>query len=131
MINHIVSDFVIRIKNAAMARRHEVIVPFSNINKAMGTVLVKEHFLESMKEEVIDGKKMLRGIIRFERRHPVVTDVEIISKPSLRVYSGKSETIVRERKRKGTVILSTSKGVITGKEARKKGVGGELLFEIW
>lgn len=131
MINHQVSDFVIRLKNASMARRHEVFVPFSNISKSIGGVLVKEHFLENIKEEVVDGKKMLKGTIKFERRHPVITNVEVISKPSLRVYTGKSEIGKRERKRMGTVVLSTSQGVMSGKEAQKKKVGGELLFEIW
>ena len=85
-MNHNVSDFIIRIKNAALAKRREVILPFSNINKEIGKVLVKEGFLENIKEEGEKSKKILKAIVRYEKRLPVLTDVVIISKPSLRVY---------------------------------------------
>ncbi len=130
-MNHTVSDFVVRIKNATLARRKEVILPFSNINKEIGKVLVKEGFLEGIKEESEKGKKTLKAIIKYEKRTPVLTDVLIISKPSLRVYEGAKDTQAIERRGNKTIIMSTSKGVMTGKEARKKGVGGEILFTIW
>ena len=130
-MNHKVSDFIIRIKNATMARRKEVVLPFSNINKEIGKVLVKEGFLESIKEENAKGKKSLIAVVRYEKRIPVLTDVVIISKPSLRVYESVKHVGNIERKGKKTVIISTSMGVMTGQEARKKGVGGEILFTIW
>lgn len=130
-MNYKIADFIIRIKNAASAKRHEVVLPYSNINKEIGKVLVKERFLEDIKEETIDSKKILIAKIAYEGRSPVLTDVSIESKPSLRVYSKKSAINKTGKRGLNTAILSTNKGVMTGKEAWKKGVGGELLFKVW
>jgi small subunit ribosomal protein S8 len=130
-MNYLVADFIIRIKNSAISKRKEVVLPFSNINKEIGKVLVQEGFLESIKEEVDKGKKFLRAVIRYERRIPVLTDVKVISKPSLRVYESVSKILEIKKRGKRTVIISTSKGVMTADEANKKGVGGEVLFSIW
>ncbi|OGH10973.1 MAG: 30S ribosomal protein S8 [Candidatus Levybacteria bacterium RIFCSPLOWO2_01_FULL_36_13] len=130
-MNHLVSDFVIRIKNSAIAKRKEVILPHSKINKEIGKVLVREGFLEDLKEEGEKGKKSLRATIKYENRIPVLTDIEVISKPSLRVYGNIKK--INEIKKRGRrrVIVSTSKGLMTSEEAQKKGVGGEILFAIW
>ncbi len=130
-MNHNVSDFIIRIKNAALAKRREVILPFSNINKEIGKVLVKEGFLENIKEEGEKSKKVLKAIVRYEKRLPVLTDVVIISKPSLRVYEPARRIGNIQRKGKKIVIISTNLGVMTGTDAQKKGIGGEILFTIW
>lgn len=130
-MNHSVSDFLIRIKNASMARRREVILPYSNINKEIGKVLIKEGFLQEIKEAKTGEEKSLQATIAYERRTPVLTNVIVVSKPSLRVYKT-SKTIANvERRGKHKVILSTSQGVMSGNDARKKGIGGEILFEIW
>jgi small subunit ribosomal protein S8 len=130
-MNHLVSDFVIRIKNSALSKRKEVILPFSNINKEIGKVLVKEGFLESIKENASSGKKEIKGIIRYEKRIPVLTDIKIISKPSLRVYSSSKKLSEIAKRGKRKIIISTSQGVMTSSEAQKKGLGGEILFAIW
>ncbi len=130
-MNHIVSDFIIRIKNATMARRREVVLPYSKLTKSIADVLVKEGVLESVSEEEIDARKVLKARVKYDRRNAVVSNVEIISKPSLRVYMRAGDIIKREKKRLSTVIVSTNHGVMTGKEAQKQGVGGELLFEVW
>ncbi|OGH20077.1 MAG: 30S ribosomal protein S8 [Candidatus Levybacteria bacterium RIFCSPHIGHO2_02_FULL_37_13] len=126
-----VSDFVVRIKNASLAKRRKLLVPYCNINKKVGQVLVKEGFLESIKESVIDNKKVLEAVIRYERRNPVLTDIAIIAKPSLHVYTKFSGIPEIQRRGKHTIIISTSKGIMSGKEAYKKGLGGEVLFKIW
>ncbi|HSX40506.1 MAG TPA: 30S ribosomal protein S8 [Candidatus Saccharimonadales bacterium] len=130
-MNHLISDLIIRVKNAAKARRIEVELPYSNINKAVLQTLTKQGFLQGVKETSVEGRKMLVATIRYEGRQPVVTDVSIISKPSLRVYSTSKNILQTQRKGRRTLILSTSKGVMTGKEAMEKGVGGEVLFAIW
>jgi len=130
-MNHSVSDFIIRIKNATMARRKEVDLPYSNLNKEIGRVLQKEGFLSEFKELKDKNKKMLHATIAYEKRNPVLSDAVIISKPSLRVYSPSKDISKIERRGKHKVILTTSQGVMTGMEARKKGLGGEILFEIW
>jgi small subunit ribosomal protein S8 len=130
-MNYLIADFIIRIKNSARAKRKEVVLPFSNINRAIGKVLVKEGFLESIKEEIIDGKKMLKAVIRYESRISVLTDVEVISKPSLRVYLPAKRILEIGKRGRKKVIVSTSAGVMTALEASKKGLGGEILFSIW
>ena len=129
-MNYLVADFLIRIKNASSARRKEVVMPYSNINKAIAKVLVKEGFLADVKETEDEGKKILKVGIRYERRKPVVNEVEIMSKPSLRSYAGKRMVGFEDRKNALTTVLSTSQGIMTAKEAMKKGIGGELLFKI-
>ena len=130
-MNHSVSDFIIRIKNAALAGRKEAVLPFSNINKEIGKVLVKEGFLENIKEENKKGRKSLKAVLKYEKRIPVLTDVVIISKPSLRIYEPARHIGNIQRKGKKTVIISTNQGIMTGDEAQKKGIGGEILFTIW
>jgi small subunit ribosomal protein S8 len=130
-MNYLVADFILRIKNASLARRKQVVMPYSNINKAIGKTLVKEGFLAEIKESETDGKKTLVATLRFENRRPVVSDVLIISKPSLRVYVGAKDVREAAGKDAMTSILSTNAGVMTGKDAAKKGVGGELLFRVW
>lgn len=130
-MNHSVSDFIIRIKNASLARRKQIVLPYSNINKEIGKVLQKEGFLEEVKEIKDGNKKTLQVTISYEKRNPVLSDVVIVSKPSLRVYKGADKIVGVERRGKHKVVLSTSQGVMSGADAKKKGVGGEILFEIW
>ena len=130
-MNYLVADFMIRIKNSAISKRKEVVLPFSNLNKEIGKVLVKEGFLENIKEETVNGKKTLNAIIRYEKRIPVFTDVIIISKPSLRVYEPAKKLNEIKKRGKRKVVLSTNKGVMTAEDAQKKGVGGEILFAVW
>jgi small subunit ribosomal protein S8 len=129
-MNYTIGDFVIQLKNAALARKKELYMPFSNIQKEIGKVLIKEGFLEEVKKEEIEGKKILYVKLRYQRRRPTITDVALISKPSLRVYVGSDEIAKKQGKAK-TVVLSTNNGIITGREAMKRKVGGELLFKIW
>ncbi len=130
-MNHLVSDFIIRIKNSAKANRKEVILPYSVINREIGKVLVKEGFLESIKEEAVGNIKQLKAVIKYEKRIPVLTNVVVISKPSLRVYEPVKKILEIKKRGKRTVIVSTSKGVMTAENAQKNGVGGEVLFAIW
>lgn len=130
-MNHSVSDLLIRIKNSSMARRREVVLPYSKINFEIGKTLIREGFLEDIKIVEDGNKKSLTAIIKYEKRLPVLTNLIIVSKPSLRVYKPISEVAAVERRGKHKVVLSTSKGVMSGDEARKNKVGGEILFEIW
>ncbi len=130
-MNHSVSDLLIRIKNSSLAKRREVVLPYSKINFEIGKTLIREGFLEDIKEVKDGNKKTLTAVIKYDKRIPVLTDVIIVSKPSLRVYKPFNEIANVERRGKHKVVLSTSKGVMSGDEARKNKVGGELLFEIW
>ena len=129
-MNYVIGDFVIQLKNASLAHKKTIVTRYSNLSKAVATVLKKEGFIESVSEETVDGHRMLSVGLRYHRRKPAITDVSLISKPSLRTYIGSGE-IASKQGRATTAILSTNTGVLTGNDAIKKGVGGELLFKIW
>lgn len=128
---YLVADSIIRLKNAALARRRDVVLPYSKLNKAIAQVLVKQHMLKEVKEETREGKKVLTASIIFKKRLATFTDVTIISKPSLRVYAASDDKVKLVGRGLGITIVSTNQGVMTGKEALKKGIGGEVLFKIW
>ena len=130
-MNHTISDFIIRIKNAARARRKTVVLPYSGLTKDVADVLVKEGFLDTVREQQEENKKSLVATITYEKLMPRFTDVIILSKPSLRKYARKTDAANLRGKGLGVTVVSTSQGVMTGKEAFQKGVGGELLFKIW
>ncbi len=130
-MNYRISDLIIRIKNAARAKRRKAVLDNLKINKAICKVLVSEGFLEHVDTQERDGKKVLVAEIKYEKRESVLTDVLIVSKPSLRKYAGLSDIPEIYKKGRHTIILSTSKGIMTGKEAMKKNIGGEVLFQIW
>jgi len=123
-------DFVIQLKNAAMARKKDITTPYSNINKAIAKALTKEGFLDTVKEETVDGKRLLNIRLRYQSRKPAITDVILLSKPSLRKYVSAME-IGKAQGRSAVAVLSTNAGVLSGREAMKKKVGGEILFKIW
>lgn len=112
-----------------MARRREVVVPYSKIAKSIGKVLVSQKYLTSIREE-IDGRKVLVLVLSYEMRNPAISNVTIISKPSLRVYKKRGQ-MANVAKGQGITLVSTSRGVMIEREAEKKGLGGELLFKIW
>lgn len=130
-MNYTLGDFVIRMKNAVRANRKVVVAPLTKITKGVATLLSKEGFLKNVKETEEEGKKVLTAELVYEKRTPIFTDVKIISKPSLRVYVSTVELEKKEKRGLGKIVVSTSSGLMTGKEALKKGLGGELLFEIW
>ena len=87
--------------------------------------------MEEVKEIKDGSSRSLRVVIAYEKRIPVFSDVIIVSKPSLRVYKPSKAINKIERRGRHKVVLSTSQGIMSGYDAKKKGVGGEILFEIW
>ncbi len=129
-MNHQVSDCLIRIKNAALAHRRQTMIPYANLNKAICKTLAKEGFLEDVRESSASGKKVLTVFLKYDRRVPVLTDVRIISKPSLRVYT-EAKNIPLLQRGMYTVVVSTNQGIMSGRQAYKKDLGGEVLFKVW
>lgn len=126
-----VSDMLTRIRNAGGANHGVVRIPASNIKKDIAEILKKSGYIEdfSFVEDNKQGELEIK--LKYdEYGDPVIRGLKRISKPGLREYV-KKDSIPRVRHGYGTVILSTSKGVITGIEARKLGVGGEVLCYIW
>lgn len=130
MVNDPIGDMLIQIKNAVMANRHTVSLPYSKLKMAVARILQNEGYIEAVKKTGDDPKARLSMTIRYEEGRAVFSDVRRKSKPGLRVYIGKHEipTVVGGM---GIAILSTPLGVMTGKDAKKRGLGGEFLCEVW
>lgn len=125
-----IANFITKLKNAGMAGHESVTVPHSSLKAAIADVLKKEGFVKSADERMEGGKKTLVISLFSDNRVPKIKGVQRISKPSKRVY--KKATEIRAVKQGyGALILSTSGGVMTGREAKKAKLGGEALFQIW
>ncbi len=125
-----ISNFIIKLKNAGNAGLENVSVPFSKLKLAICEVLKKEGYIKSFEEKSEKGKPVITIELIAENREPKIRGVERISKPSKRIYKKFSE-IRAVKNGYGALILSTSHGVMTGREAKKAQLGGEVLFSIW
>lgn len=125
MINDTIADMLIRIKNGYLARKDMVIVPLSKTNEKLSRILVAEGFLKEAKV-----KKDLELFLKYAGKSPAIVDVRRISKPGLRVYAP-SQKIPRVKLGYGITIVSTSSGLMTGKQAKKKNLGGEVICQVW
>ena len=126
-----IADMLTRIRNASSAKHDSVKIPASNMKKAIAQILVDEGYIKGFRVEE-DGKQ---GIIEIELKYgpnksSVITGLRRVSKPGLRIYSG-CEDMPKVMKGLGIAIVSTSKGVMTDKDARKANVGGEVLAFVW
>ena len=126
-----IADMLTRIRNANSAKHDTVQIPASNIKKSIAQILVDEGYIKSFKV-IEDGKQ---GVIEIALKYgpnksQVITGLRRVSKPGLRIYSN-SEDMPKVQNGLGIVILSTSKGIMTDKDARKANVGGEVLAYIW
>ncbi|MFH0780112.1 MAG: 30S ribosomal protein S8 [Parcubacteria group bacterium] len=124
-----IADMLTRIRNASLAKKAEVLVPLSKIKLAIAKILEKEKYVAKV-EIVEDGFKSIRIVLKYENKMPAITSLKRVSKVGCRVYVGKSE-IPRVLNNLGVAILSTSKGILTNREAKKMGLGGELICEIY
>jgi small subunit ribosomal protein S8 len=125
------ADMLARIRNGLHANLDQVTIPASRIKLDLAKILKAEGYLQ--KYEMVDDKKqgMLRLTLRYgSRRASVIKGLKRISRPGLRIYVGRDE-IPRVMGGMGTVVLSTSQGLMTGREARKRHVGGEVLCAVW
>jgi len=127
----VIADMLTRIRNAADAKHETVDIPASKLKRRIVEILLEEGYIKEITD--IDDKK--QGIIRItlkyaENKKNVISGIKRISKPGLRVYAGKNE-IPRVLGGLGIAIVSTSKGIMTDKEARKLGVGCEVLAFVW
>jgi small subunit ribosomal protein S8 len=126
-----ISDFLTRIRNAQQAGHRRVDVPASKLKRAMAKILVDKGYISRF-IDIEDGKQgILRMFLKYDAYgQPVIKEMKRISKPGLRKYSG-SEEIPKSYNGLGIVILSTSRGVMTDKEAKKLNVGGEILCSVY
>lgn len=130
MSSYLVGDMISAIRNGYMANLASVVIPYSSYKEAVARVLENEGYLGSVKIEEKDGKKNLVFSLKYNERKPQLTEIKLISKPGLRRYV-KTKEVKKVLGGLGIVILSTPKGVLTGKMARKQGLGGEVICEVW
>jgi small subunit ribosomal protein S8 len=126
-----IADMLTRVRNANTVKHETVDIPASNIKKEIARILLEEGFIKGY-DVIEDGKQ---GIIRAQLKYGknnerVITGIKRISKPGMRVYAAKHE-IPKVLNGLGISIISTSKGIITDKQSRKEGVGGEVICYVW
>jgi small subunit ribosomal protein S8 len=131
MVTDPIADFLTRIRNAQMARHRIVEIPASNLKKRMTEILYEKGYILKYKFEDDDKQGVIKIALKYEAesRLPVIKELERVSRPGLRQYAKPSE-IKRVKNGLGIAILSTSKGVMTDKEARSQNIGGEVLCYI-
>lgn len=125
--NYPIGDYLVRIKNASLAGRREVVVENSKFVAAVAKTLIKLKVLESVKVE----SGFVTSHLAYHRKAPVLIDLKLVSKPGLRHYIDMSKLTGRRRRNASKLILSTPKGVLSSDEAVAKNVGGEVIAEVW
>ncbi len=128
MVTDPIADFLVRLKNASKIGRTSVLIPQSKMNVELASVLKREGYVGDIEKR--PKRRALEITLLYKDGTPAVRDAKRVSKPSRRMYMGVRD--IRPVKRgKGLLILSTPKGILTGKEALTQRVGGEALFELW
>lgn len=132
-----ITDMFNRIRNAELVVKPEIEVPFSNIKSSIAEILEKNNLIEKVEKTRQSGKRMFKITLKYSESQenknekiPAISGVKMISKPGRRIYVSARE-IKPVRNGCGIAIISTSKGLMTGKEARKQRLGGEMICEIW
>jgi small subunit ribosomal protein S8 len=126
-----VADLLTRIRNAIRARHQKLDVPSSKLKVEIARILKEEGYLSNFKMAEEEGRKILRLYIKYgSNQDAAISNVNRVSRPGCRVYVGRNE-IPRVLGGLGINILTTPRGVMTGRQARKEGVGGEILCEVW
>ena len=130
VVNDPIADMLTRIRNAQIAKHDVVVLPASNTKKAIAKILLAEGYVKSVDfvDEAPQGS--IKIVLKYNGKLPVIAGLKRISKPGLRVYA-KAEELPKVLGGLGIAIISTSKGLMTDKEARKEMIGGEVLAYIW
>jgi small subunit ribosomal protein S8 len=126
-----VADFLTRLRNAIRARHQKLDVPASKLKTEIARILKEEGYIANYKTSEENGRNILRVYLKYgSNNEAAIRDLSRVSRPGCRVYVGRDE-IKRVQGGLGINILTTPRGVMTGKQARKEGVGGEILCEVW
>ena len=131
LITDPIADMLTRIRNALVAKHETVDVPASNMKLAIAEILLNEGYIKSYTVNDEGVEKMMNIVLKYgPNKQRVITGLKRVSKPGLRVYARK-DRLPKVLNGLGIAIISTSKGIMTDREARKQGVGGEVLAYIW
>jgi small subunit ribosomal protein S8 len=129
-----VADFLTRLRNGAKAQHHDVKIPASKLKKELARILKEQGYIEDYSVEAAGadhpGEEITVTLKYTEERRPVISGMQRVSRPGQRTYVDHAH-IPRIQGGMGTAIISTSKGVMTGHEARQQGIGGEVVAKVW
>jgi len=125
-----IADMLNRIKNAQAVGHPTVEFPFSNLKNEVAKILEREGFIDKIEKKGRKTKKTIEITLKYDNKMPAISGIKKISKPGQRIYLD-STKIKKVRDGYGIAIISTSKGLMTDKEARKNKIGGEVLCEVW
>ncbi len=129
-ISDVIADMLTRIRNANNAKHDTVDIPASNMKKSIAQILLDEGYIAGF-QVIEDGKQgVIRVTLKYNGKEKVLKGLKRVSKPGLRIYAS-CEEMPRVMNGLGVAIVSTSKGIMTGKQARKENVGGEVLAFVW
>ena len=124
-----IADYLTRLRNAARANRHDVTVPYSRMKEEITRILKQEGFISGYEVDRT-GRPQIKVSLKFINRTPALTGLKRVSRPGLRKYVGSTD-VPRVLGGMGISILSTSRGIMTGREAKREHGGGELLAVVW
>jgi small subunit ribosomal protein S8 len=132
VVTDTISDMLTRIRNAHMVKHQIVQIPSTKMSLAIAQILKEEGYIEDFESYIENERKYLLISLKYigQSRKPVISKIERMSKPGLRVYSSSKE-LPRVLENLGIAIISTSKGIMTNLKAKELGIGGEVLFYIW
>jgi small subunit ribosomal protein S8 len=123
-----IADMLARINNGYLARKTSIELPWSKTKESLAKIFSAEGYLENCQVRKSDNHKILELTLKYNQKTPAVSLIRRISRPSLRVYAKKNN--LPQARGLGITVISTSKGLMTDKDARKKGLGGEIICEI-
>jgi small subunit ribosomal protein S8 len=125
-----IADFLTRLRNASQSGKAEILAPYSKMKAEIARILKQEGYISAFELESTGKHPRLKVVTKFVNRAPAITGLKRVSKPGLRKYVGAQE-VPRVLGGLGISILSTPKGILSGREAKKENVGGELLAFVW
>jgi small subunit ribosomal protein S8 len=130
-----IADMLTRIRNAQMVKHQEVSVPFSKLKLSIAKILEQRNFIESVKKEMGEKFPVLKIVLKYDvvsntEKNPAIREIKRVSRQGQRIYVKKTD-IKRVKNGYGISIVSTSRGMMTGDKAKKLGLGGEIICEVW
>lgn len=130
-----IADMLTRIRNAQMVKHKEVSVPFSKLKLSIAKILEQRNFIESVKKEMGESFPVLKIVLKYDvvsntEKNPAIREIRRVSRQGQRIYVKKTD-IKRVKNGYGISVISTSRGMMTGDKARKLGLGGEIICEVW
>jgi len=126
-----ISDMLTRIRNAQAVKKPEVLIPASKIKLEIAKILKKEGFVEDIKKEEVNSEKLIKISLKYLKTgEPVIQGIQRVSKPGCRIYA-KRDKLSKVLGGLGIAIISTSRGLVTDKEAKRRRLGGEIICKVW